>query len=63
MPAVIKLEVINNGEPAQAEVTRSTQPDGSELIRLVLSSVADDIGNGGRVAGAMKGRFGLREAV
>jgi len=38
-------------------------PDGSQVIRLVLNAVADDLAHGGKTAAAIKGRFGLREAV
>ena len=61
---VVKLEVINNGSPAQASVQQSRQPDGSQLIRLVLNAVGDSIASGsGAPYSAMKGRFNLRDAV
>lgn len=60
--ANVKLEVINNGPPMRAEQTTTRAPDGSQVIRLVLNAVADDIAGGGRTAAAMKGRFNLREA-
>lgn len=59
----VKLEVINNGPPVQATTQTTIAPDGTEIIKLVLSAVADDMANGGRTAQATGGRFGLRPAV
>ena len=59
----VKLEVINNGPPMRAEQQTMRAPDGSQVIRLVLNAVADDLAHGGRTAAAIKGRFGLREAT
>ena len=59
----VNVQIINNGPPVQAQASRSQGPDGAEIIKLVLSAVAEDVGGGGMVAGAMKGRFGLREAM
>lgn len=59
----VKVEVINNGQPATATASSMRQPDGSELIRVVLDAVAGDISGGGKTASAMRGRFGLREPV
>jgi len=59
----VKLEVINNGPPMRAEQQTMRAPDGSQVIRLVLNAVADDLAHGGKTAAAIKGRFGLREAT
>lgn len=60
----MKVEIVNNGSPARVESASMTQqPDGTQLLRLVLGAVADDVASGGRTAAAMKGRFGLREVV
>lgn len=61
--ARVKVEVINNGPPVQAEAQTSTAPDGTALVRMVINTVADDMAGGGRTAQAMQGRFGLRPAV
>ena len=55
----VKVEIINNGAPAQATATQQTQPDGSSLIRIVLQAVAEDMSSGGMTARATAGRFGL----
>ncbi|MDJ0952489.1 MAG: tape measure protein [Acidimicrobiia bacterium] len=56
-----KVEVINNN-PGQAEpeIETQTQADGSELIRVVLNAVTDDITKDGQIARVMKGKYGLR---
>lgn len=59
----VKVEVINNGQPMNATASSTRQPDGSQLIRVILDAVAGDISNGGKTASAMRGRFGLREPV
>lgn len=58
----VKVEVINNtGTAAEATATQQEGADGSRLIKIVLSAVADDISSGGMVNKSMKGTFGLRE--
>ena len=57
--AGIKVEIINQGAPAQATATQQTQPDGSILIGAVLQAVAVDMSSGGMTARATAGRFGL----
>lgn len=59
----LKVEVINNGSPMSASASQQRLPDGSQLIRVVLDAVADDVARGGRVAQAGKTRFGWRETV
>lgn len=59
----VKVEVINNGAPMRAKATTSQMPDGSQIVRLVLDAVAEDVAMGGRVAAAGKARFGWREQV
>lgn len=59
-----RVEIINNGPPAKVEsASYEQQPDGSEIFKLVIGVIADDVASGGRTAMAMRGRFGLREAV
>lgn len=55
----VKIEIINNGAPATATASRTQQPDGSSLIRIVLQAVAEDMSAGGMTARATAGRFGL----
>lgn len=57
--------VINNNSPAQidAREERTVMPDGSELRRLIVNVIAEDIATGGRTWAATKGRGGLRDAV
>jgi hypothetical protein len=62
-PSVVNVEVINNGEPVKAQASASTQPDGSQLISMVLSAVADDVANGGRVGGAIKSRYAVQDRI
>lgn len=64
MGGPMRVEIINTGAPAKVESASVTQqPDGSQLLRMVVGAVAEDIGSGGIVARSVKGRFGLKEAV
>ncbi|GEM_PF-3257364 len=46
--------VIENHGGAEPKVSRETQPDGSELIRVVLNATAKDINRGGAVRKSMQ---------
>ncbi|WP_313256361.1 phage tail tape measure protein [Stenotrophomonas acidaminiphila] len=59
----VKVEVINKGQPVKATASAEQQPDGSQLIRLILDTVADDVASGGRVAQAGKSRYGWRDQL
>lgn len=59
----VRVQVINNGPPVQAQASSETQPDGTQLVRLVLNEVASDIASGGVVARAGKSRYGWKEQV
>lgn len=59
----VRVQVINNGPPVQAQASSETKPDGTQLVRLVLNEVASDIASGGVVARAGKSRFGWKEQV
>jgi len=61
--ASVKVEVINKGQPVKATASAEQQPDGSQLIRLILDTVADDVASGGRVAQAGKSRYGWRDQL
>ena len=53
------VNVIN--APPDTKVEQSRTPDGKELINVVLSEVANSIGNGGVVSRAIQGSFGSRQ--
>lgn len=61
--ASVKVEVINKGQPVKATASAEQQPDGSQLIRIILDAVADDVASGGRVAQAGKSRYGWRDQL
>jgi len=44
----VKVEVINHGPPVQTHASAERQPDGSQLLRLVLGAVREDIATGGQ---------------
>jgi phage-related minor tail protein len=56
----VKVEIVNNGQPAKATATTSMQPDGTQLVRIVLEAVGESIADGvGPVPRALEGRYGL----
>jgi len=57
--SVVNIQVINNGND-QVETATETKPDGSQLIKFIINTVANDIGNGGGTARAMQQQFGSR---
>ncbi len=63
-PRGTRVEIVNNGAPARvSDVSHETAPDGSQLLRLVLDAVADDLGSGGRIARVGKARYGWRDVM
>lgn len=56
---------INNSTSGKVEAReqRQTAPDGSEIRRLIINVVADDIANGGAVSMAGRARHGWRDLV
>ena len=52
--------IIENHGNTQPEVQRTRQPDGSELVRVVLKATAKDISSGGVVRKSMQGVSGNR---
>ena len=54
-----KVEVINNSG-ATAEVETVPQSDGTELTRIIIGSVINDISSDGDISRLLKGKFGLR---
>ncbi len=56
---------VNNyaGAKVSARRERTKGPDGSEMKRLVLDLVAEDVATGGVVAAGIRGRFGVAERV
>lgn len=61
-PMQIDVQVINQGQPAQAQATVERQPDGRALVKVILKEVAGDMAAGGVTARAVKQRFALQEA-
>ncbi|WP_313571415.1 phage tail tape measure protein [Comamonas terrigena] len=61
-PMQIDVQVINQGQPAQAQATVERQPDGRALVKVILREVAGDMAAGGVTARAVKQRFALQEA-
>lgn len=60
----LRVEIVNNGSPAKVDsASMQKQPDGSSLLRMVISGVADDLANGGRTMSAIKGRLDVKERV
>jgi len=57
----VAIQIENKGQPVQATATASKQPDGSTLIKMVLSEVASDMARGGSIAAATKSRFDVKE--
>ncbi|MEA9569649.1 phage tail length tape measure family protein [Xanthomonas campestris] len=67
MPSVMgaggmSVEINNySGQQVQQREERSRGVDGSELRKMIIDIGAADIAGGGRMAGAIKGRFDTRE--
>lgn len=58
------VQVINPpGVPLQARAVQERQPDGKSLIKLFMSEVAQNFRDGGEVAQAASGTFGLRRQL
>lgn len=58
--------IINNSAPgvrAEAREERMPNGDGSELRRLVVSVIADDLASGGKSLAALKARTGIKDLV
>lgn len=53
-----KIEVINNGA-SDIETEDTTKPDGSQLVRIIVGTVAKNIANDGDLSQLLKGKFGL----
>lgn len=59
----VQFNIQNNTGGSVAAQQTGVRRDGNKLIvDMLLGAVAGDIAGGGKVAGAMKGRFGLRES-
>lgn len=61
----LNIEIVNNGEPVQAtSATMQKQPDGTQLLRLVLDAVGSSIAQGsGAPYKAIKQRFALKDGI
>lgn len=54
-----KVEIINNsGEEAAVDTTRS--PDGSELTRVIIGAVGENIARDGDLSRLLRGKYGLK---
>jgi len=55
---VMKIEIVNNGSPARVDSAQMSKGGGGEdILKLVLSAVADDFASGGQVARAGASRY------
>lgn len=60
----MRVEIINKGSPAKVEeASVGKGADGDQMLRLVISAVADDVANGGAVGQAGVARYGWREST
>ncbi|GHH52515.1 phage tail length tape measure family protein [[Pseudomonas] boreopolis] len=58
------IQIINQGQPISVlSEQRQRQPDGSELIKLIVGTMQDDFANGGPALAALKSRTGLQDAI
>ena len=61
---VWKIELVNNGPASQVQGSTITQqPDGSQLLRVFIGAVSEDIASGGSTLAAIKSRLDVRERV
>lgn len=60
----VRVEIVNNGPPAKVDdASMGKGADGDQMLRLVISAVADDVANGGAVGQAGVARYGWREST
>lgn len=60
----VQVQVNNyTGGQVRTREERTRGPDGTELHRLIVDVVADDLANGGKSAAVLRNRYGLREAT
>ena len=58
----VNIQVINNAGPETVVDTESErQPDGSQLIKFIIDTVANDTASGGQTARAFQSSFGTRQ--
>lgn len=55
-----KVEIINN-TGAETTTESISQPDGTELTRIIIGTVARDIAGDGDISRLLKGKFGVRQ--
>lgn len=59
----VQVQVNNyTGGQVRTREERTRGPDGTELRRLIVDVLADDLASGGKSAAVLRNRFGLREA-
>lgn len=60
----VQVQVNNyTGGQVRTREERTRGPDGTELRRLIVDVLADDLASGGKSAAVLRNRFGLREAT
>lgn len=58
------IQIINQGQPISVlSEQHQRQPDGSELIKLIVGTMQDDFANGGPALAALKARTGLQDTI
>lgn len=62
MQAPTKVEIINNGN-AEANVENIQQSDGTELIRVIIGTVSQNIASNGQLAQVLSGKYGLKQTT
>lgn len=55
-----KVEIINN-TGAETTTESISQPDGTELTRIIIGTVARNIAADGDISKLLKGKFGVRQ--
>lgn len=55
-----RVEVHNHASGVDPQIETETASDGSELIRVIINAVSDDISKDGQLSRIMKGKYGLR---
>lgn len=59
-PMRVAVAIENNGEPARVERAEAQQTDDGLLVNVMLTRVAQDIKDGGKVGSAVQQTYGLR---
>lgn len=57
------VNINNMGPPIKADVKSERQPDGSQMLTILIDAVAKDINSGGKIGQATQGRYGLKPVL